>query len=141
MTHGAIMLGQPLQRLPRQVEPVEARIGAFDPRQRAQRVAIMVKAAMRLHRALERILPRMAKGWMADIVRETQRLGQILVEPERAGDAAADLRDLDAVGQANAVMIAVGRDEHLRLVAQAAKGDRRDEIGREPGRERVWKYG
>src|SRR3546814_11070176 len=82
---------------------------------------------MRLHRALERILPRMAKGWMADIVRETQRLGQILVEPERAGDAAADLRDLDAVGQANAVMIAVGRDEHLRLVAQAAKGERMDD--------------
>src|SRR3546814_1310392 len=51
----------------------------------------------------------------------------LLVEPERAGDAAADLRDLDAVGQANAVMIAVGRDEHLRLVAQAAKGDRMDD--------------
>src|SRR3546814_16587044 len=91
MTHGAIKLSQPLQRLPRQVEPVEARIGAFDPRQRAQRVAIMVKAAMRLHRALERILPRMATGWMADIVRATPRLGKILVEPDPAGDDAADI--------------------------------------------------
>src|SRR3546814_4510321 len=69
----------------------------------------------------------MAERRMADIVRQAKGFGQILVEPERARDAAADLRNLDTVGQADAIMIAVGRDEHLRLVTEAAKGDRMDD--------------
>jgi len=69
----------------------------------------------------------MAEGWMPDIVRETQSLGQVFVEAERARDRAADLRDFQAVGQPDAEMIAVGRDEHLRLMAQPAKGDRMDD--------------
>jgi hypothetical protein len=87
----------------------------------------MIEAAMRCHRGLQRILARMAEGRMADIVRQAQRFGQIFVEPESARDAAADLRDLDAVGQADAVMIAIGRDEHLRLVAEATERDRMDD--------------
>jgi precorrin-6B methylase 1 len=31
------------------------------------------------------------------------------------------------MGQANAEVVAVGGDEHLRLVAQAAEGDREDD--------------
>ena len=60
-------------------------------------------------------------------MRQTQGFGQILVEPERAGHRPADLRDFDAVSQANPEMIAVGGDEHLGLVAQAAEGDRVDD--------------
>src|SRR3546814_6390388 len=90
-------------------------------------MAIMIEAAVHRHRGFQRILPRMAERRMADIVRQAQGFGQILVEPERARDAAADLRNLDTVGQADAIMIAVGRDEHLRLVTEAAKGDRMDE--------------
>ena len=69
----------------------------------------------------------MAERRVADIVREAQRLGQILVEPQRARDRAADLRDLDAVRQPDAEMVAVGRQEHLRLVAQPAEADRMDD--------------
>jgi hypothetical protein len=64
---------------------------------------------------------------MAEVVGEAQRLGQILVEPERPSDRPADLGDFDAVGQADAEMVAVGRDEHLGLVAEAAEGDRMDD--------------
>ena len=64
---------------------------------------------------------------MAEVVREAQRLGQILVEPEDPRHRPPDLRDLDRVGQADAEMIAVGGDEHLGLVAQAAEGDRMDD--------------
>ena len=60
----------------------------------------------------------MAEGRMAEIMRKAQRLGQILVQPQRAGDHPPDLRDFEAVGQAGAVMIAIGRDEHLRLGLQ-----------------------
>src|SRR3546814_19543730 len=90
-------------------------------------MTIMVEAACDRHRVFQRILPRRAEGRMADIVRQAQSFGQILVKPKRARDAAADLRNLDTVGQANAIMVAVGGDEHLRLVTEAAKGDRMDD--------------
>jgi hypothetical protein len=69
----------------------------------------------------------MAERRMADIVRQAQRLGQILVQPQRPRDHAADLRHFQAVRQPHAIMIAIGRDEHLRLVAQAAERDRMDD--------------
>ena len=69
----------------------------------------------------------MAERRMAEVVGEAQRLGQILVEAERPGDRPADLRDFEAVGQPDPEMVAVGRDEHLGLVAQAAEGDRMDD--------------
>ena len=74
-------------------------------------------------RGVERLLAGVAERRVADVVRQAQRLGQVLVEPERAGDHAADLRDLEAVGQADAVMVAVGGDEHLGLAG--AGGGRR----------------
>ena len=64
---------------------------------------------------------------MADIVGEAQRLGEILVEAERARHRPADLGDLEAVGEPDPEMIAVGRDEDLGLVAQAAERDRMDD--------------
>ena len=64
---------------------------------------------------------------MTDVVGEAERLGQVLVEPERAGNGPADLRDFEAVGEADAEMVAVGRDEHLGLVPEATKRDRMDD--------------
>ncbi len=90
-------------------------------------MAVVIEPAGKAECLVERILAGMAERRMAEVVGEAQRLGQILVEAERAGDGAADLRDFEAVGQADAIMVAVGRDEHLRLVAQAAEGDRMDD--------------
>ena len=59
---------------------------------------------------------------MAEVVGERQRLGQILVEAERAGDRAGDLRHFQRVRQARAEMVALVVDEDLRLVLQPAKG-------------------
>ena len=91
------------------------------------RVGIVVEPAGIGQRGVERILAGMAERRMAEVVGEAQRLGQILVEAERAGHGPADLRDFEAVGQADPEMVAVGRDEHLGLVAQAAEGDRMDD--------------
>ena len=91
------------------------------------RVGVVVEPAGVGERGAQRILAGMAERRMAEVVGEAQRLGQVLVEAERAGDGAADLRDFEAVGQADAEMVAVGRDEHLGLVAQAAEGDRVDD--------------
>jgi hypothetical protein len=86
-------------------------------------MGVVIEAPRIGHRRLQRILAGMAEGRMADIVGEAERLGQILVEAERAGDGPADLRDLEAVGQADPIMIAVGRDEDLGLVPQPAERD------------------
>ena len=122
-----IMLGEPLERFPAQIEPVEIGIGIFERGHEPQRVGVVIEPAGIGERRGQRVLAAMAERRMAKVVREAQGLGQILVEPEDARHRPPDLRDLDRVGQADAEMVAVGGDEHLRLVAQAAEGDRMDD--------------
>ncbi len=52
---------------------------------------------------------------------EPNRLDQVLVEPERAGDRPGDLGDLQRVGQPGAVVIAERGDKHLGLVLEPAE--------------------
>ena len=121
------MLGKAFEQIPGEVEPVMRRVRAFDPHHRAQRLRIVAEAPVARHRIGQRRLARMAERRVAEIMRKAQRLGQILVEPERAGDHSADLRDFETMGQAGAVMIAIGRDEHLRLGLQPAEAHRMDD--------------
>ncbi len=89
--------------------------------------ALWSKPPMLAHAVVERILAGMAEGRVAEVVRQRQRLGQILVEPQRAGQRAGDLRHLDRVGQARAEMVALVVDEDLRLVLQPAERGRVDD--------------
>jgi hypothetical protein len=59
---------------------------------------------------------------VSKVVTKTDGLGQILVESEGSGHTSADLSDLKCVGQTGSIVIAERRDEHLRLVLQAAEG-------------------
>src|SRR5690606_7945226 len=52
---------------------------------------------------------------------------QILVELQGTRERPGDLRDLDRMGQARAVMIAVGGDEDVGLVLEPAKGGGMDD--------------
>jgi len=74
------------------------------------------------HQPIELALARMTEGRVSEIVAQGQGLGQILVQPECAGDGAGDLGDLDRMGKAGAVMIALVIDEDLGLVLETAKG-------------------
>ena len=65
--------------------------------------------------------PAWPNGVWPEVVPERDRLGQLLVQPQHLGDAARDLRDLERVRQARAVVIAGRREEHLRLVLQTAE--------------------
>jgi len=85
-------------------------------------MGIMVEPAKRGHRRRQRVLAAMAERRVAEVVGQRARLGQILIDPERASERSRDLRDFEAVGQADAKMIAVGANEHLRLVPQPAEG-------------------
>src|SRR3546814_13345709 len=78
-------------------------------------MSVVVEPTFIHHRRLQRILAGVAEGWMADIVREAQRLGQILVEPERSRDRPPDLRHFEAVRQPDAKLVAVGRSEERRV--------------------------
>ena len=61
-------------------------------------------------------LPRMAEGGMPQIMAHSDRLRQILVEPQRPGDGPGNLGNLKRVGQAGTVMVPLRRQENLGLV-------------------------
>ena len=87
----------------------------------------MVEAAEPRHALVERVLAGMAEGRVAEVVRQRQRLGQVLVEPEGAGQRPGDLAHLDGVGQPGAEMVALVIDEDLRLVLEPAEGGGMDD--------------
>ena len=119
---GPVMLGEPFQRFPGQVQAVEGGVAGLQPGDDAERLHIVVEAAAAGERGVERGFARMAEGRVAEVVGQRQRLRQGFLEREAAADAARDLADFQRVGQPAAVMVALMRDEHLRLVLQPAEG-------------------
>ena len=70
---------------------------------------------------------------------ERDRLGEVLVQPERSRDRPGDLADLERVREPDPVVVALGREEHLRLVLQPAERLRVDDavaVALEAGPER-----
>ena len=67
-------------------------------------------------------LTRMAKGSVAQIMPKGDGLGQVLIQPQRAGDRARDLGHLKRMGQPGAVVIALRREEYLCFLLQPAEG-------------------
>jgi hypothetical protein len=59
---------------------------------------------------------------VAEVVRQGDGLGQILVEVQRTRDRAGDLGHLQAVGQPRAEVIALMVHEHLGLVFETPEG-------------------
>ena len=117
LVDGAIVLGQPLQRLPAQVEAIETGITAFKFRNDSKGMAIVIKAAPGRHDALQGILPAVAEGRMAQIMGQRQRLGKVFIDGKGAGEAAGNLRHLQTVRQADPEMIAIGRHKYLSFIA------------------------
>ena len=64
------------------------------------------------------MLAGVTEGRVAEVMAEPDRLDEVLVEADRAGDRAGDPADLERVGQPGAVVVALGGDEDLRLVLQ-----------------------
>ncbi len=104
-----------------QVQTVEIRVMLLELVDDAQALQVVLEAAEIEHALVERILARMAERRVAEVVREAYRLGQRFVELERARDRARDLRDLERMGQARPIQIALVVDEHLGLVDEAAE--------------------
>jgi hypothetical protein len=75
-----------------------------------------------LQARVEHLLADVPEGRVPEVVPQADRLRKILVQAQRPRDRARDRRHLQGVRQARAVVVAARRDEHLRLVRQAAKG-------------------
>ena len=89
-----------------------------------QRLLVVAKAAAEAlaQAAVDDRLADVAERRVAEVVAEPDRLGEVLVEAQRARDRPRDLRDLERVGHARAVVVALGRDEDLGLVLQTPCG-------------------
>ena len=116
------VLDDALAHLPGEVEAPEGRVALLEHVHDTQALRVVVEAAVGLHEAVERALAGVAEGRVAEVVRQRDRLGQVLVEPEGARQRAGHLRGLDRVREPRPVVVALVVHEHLRLVLEAAEG-------------------
>ena len=123
----AVMFDEPFQGFPSQIESIEGRVAAFELGDNSQRLGVMIEAAVRSHHFIEHILAGVAKRRVAKIMRKRKRLGEIVVEAERTGKRARDLTDFKRVGEPGAEMVALVRNEDLRLVGQPPEGRAMDD--------------
>jgi iron-sulfur cluster assembly accessory protein len=123
----AVMLDEPFQCLPSQIESIEGRVAAFELGDNSQRLGVMIEAAVRSHQFVEHILAGVAKRRVAKIMGKRKRLGEIVVEAERAGKRARYLSDLKRMGEPGAEMVSLVRNEDLRLVGQPPEGRAMDD--------------
>ncbi len=109
-----------------EVEAVEGAVALLELVDHAQRLQVVLEAAVRLHALVQRVLPGVPERRVAEVVRQRDRLDQILVHAELPCDRAADLRDLERVRQARAEEVAFVVDEDLRLVLEPPERARVD---------------
>src|SRR5258706_1941185 len=85
-------------------------------------MGIVVEAPDGRSNVIERVLAGVPKRRVPEIVREGQRLGEVLVQRQHAGQRARDLCNLERVRKPRTVVVALVLNEHLRLVFQPPEG-------------------
>ncbi len=90
----------------------------------AQRVLPVTEAGAEAlaQRLIKRLLASVPEGWVAKVVAEPDRLGQVLVQAQGAGDGTGNPAGLQRVRESGPVVIPLGGDEDLRLVLEAPEG-------------------
>ena len=121
------VLENALAALECEVQAREGGIALLELIDHAQRLQVVLEAAVLAHALVERILAGVPEGRVAEIMGQRYGLDQRFIELQRAGDGAGDLRHFNRVRDARAIQIAFVVDEHLGLVRQAPKGIRVDD--------------
>ena len=114
------------------IEAGEVRILCLDELDDTEALEIVIEAAVAAHEAVELRLAGVAERGVAEIVREGDGLGEVLIESEGAGDRAGDGRHLDGMGEPGAEVIAAAAEEDLGLVFETAEGARMNDAGAVP---------
>ena len=124
----AVMLDQALERLLGQVEPVEIGVAPLELGHDAQRLAVVVEAAVRRHAGVERVLAGMAERAYG---RDRGRARSPRRDRRRDRSARASAR---AICATSIVWVSRVRkwspswcDEHLRLMGEPAERGRMDD--------------
>ena len=112
------VFSKPLPRLKGQIEAGEKGVSFLQDLDDPQALQVVLKAPGLCHQGMEGVLPCMSEGGMPQIMGQGDRLGELFVEPQLAGDAAGDLRHLKGMGKAGTVVITLVVDEDLGLVFQ-----------------------
>lgn len=97
----------------------------FEELHDAERVRIVIESAVIAHGLIEGDFASVSERGVAEVVGQGDRLREILVDPEGAGEATRQVCDLQRVRQACTKVIAERRSEHLRLVFKATKSSAR----------------
>src|SRR5262249_53558038 len=113
-----------LQRLPAQVEAIEQRILPLQPGDDAEALDVVVEASARGHDLVERALARMPERRMPEVVGQRRRPGQAPARPRRGREGPCALRRLEAGREPRAVVVALVKDEYLRLVHETPERGR-----------------
>ena len=121
-----LVLGQALESFPREIQSGEVGVFSLENLDDAAALSVVFEAAVILHEFVEGLLAGMAARRVAKVVREGNRLGEVLVQPQRTGDVAGDGGHLHRVGEASAEVLPAAAKKHLCLVLQSAKGARMD---------------
>jgi hypothetical protein len=111
------------------VGQVQAPALALEPLDHPQRMPVVAEAdpVAPLEAGVEDRLPDVPEGRVPEVVPEPDRLGQVLVQGERSRDRARDPAGLERVGEAGAVVVALGSNEDLGLVLEAPERLRVDD--------------
>ena len=104
-------------RLIAEVQPLTVPLEHVDD---AQALLVMLESAG--VDQVQRPLAGVAEGRMPQVVPQTDRLAEILVQAQRPRDRARKTRDLQRMGQPRAVVVALGLQKDLGLVFQAPEG-------------------
>jgi len=94
----------------------------------AEGMQVVVEAeAVALQALVESALAGVTERRMADVMHQREGFGEVDVQAERAGDLAADLRNLNGVSETTAEVVGGAAGEDLRFAGEAAKGTRLDD--------------
>ncbi len=104
----------------------------LEPGEHPQGLRIALESPAGTGDGVERVLAVVAERRMADVVRETGGVDDVRIAAERGADLAADLRDLERVGQPGAREVVLARAR--RPVSCRRAGGTRTSAARERGR-------
>src|SRR3990172_8746313 len=100
------MLDDPFPDLPGQVQPHETWVAVLELCDDPQGLLVVVEPAPPSHQPAQGCLTSVSKGRVPQIVSQADRLNQIFVGSEGAGNRAPDLGDLKRVCQPCPIVIA-----------------------------------